>query len=400
MTAPLLDTPNAAAESPSSPDTGLAQAISVDRVLHEGARKLRLSVGADRIVMALVGGDSDTAAPRLAYHAGVAEAEADTESTFRRRWQEALAHPDTPVIVRRNQELEVGIVGHGSSLTCVASFVLDASEDPAAEAANVASAAEVVNQIAAALDRAEAVRRLVEKRRLDAAGEMAAGVAQELRNPLSGVSSAAQLLRFRVQEDPVVETNVGRILREVERLNALASALRDFGRIAPLRLATADPDQLWDDVLQEQRGLLESKAIVVRRAAAEPRGMMSIDAEQLRQAFAQVLANAIEAAPEGSDLALTASRTAAGAWRCRLHNDGPSLSDEHLTRAFDLFFSTKAGRSGLGLALSQRIVEAHGGTMALTNAPGGGVDVTLMLPPSPSPASPPSSHRDTPAVHG
>src|SRR5919108_5415379 len=86
--------------------------------------------------------------------------------------------------------------------------------------------------------------------RLEAIGEVAAGIAHELRSPLFGISSAAQLLRFRVRDDPVIEKNVGRILRDVERLNGMVASLLEFGRLAPLRLVPADPDVVFERALE------------------------------------------------------------------------------------------------------------------------------------------------------
>jgi signal transduction histidine kinase len=129
-------------------------------------------------------------------------------------------------------------------------------------------------------DRADEAR-TTRKGRLAAIGEASAGIAHELRNPLLGIASAAQLLRFRVKDDPVIEKNVGRILREVEHLNAVVSALLEYGRPAPLRMTVADPDDLWHKVLTAKRGLLESKALVVRHHAASPRRSRQLDEEQI-----------------------------------------------------------------------------------------------------------------------
>ena len=206
-------------------------------------------------------------------------------------------------------------------------------------------------------------------------------LAQQLRNPLFGISSAAQLLRFRVRDDPVIERNVGRILREVERLNAVVSSLMEYARPAPLQLAAVDPDHLWHTVLAGKRGLLESKALAIRHEPATPRASCDADAEQMMQVFVNVLTNAVDAAPEGSDLALSSWRLPAGAgWRCRLHNDGAPIAPDLLPRVFDLFFSTKAGGAGVGLALCRRIVEEHGGTIALESTADSGTAVTISLP--------------------
>lgn len=222
--------------------------------------------------------------------------------------------------------------------------------------------------------------RIAHRQRLEAIGEISAGIARELRNPLLGIASAAQLLRFRVRDDPVIERNVGRIIREVEHLNAVVSALLEYGRPAPLRVAEADPDAVWHDVLTAKRGLLESKALVMRHHAAHPRASCKIDREQITQVFVNVLANAVDAAPEGSDLTLASAVLPNRSWECRLHNDGIPISPDVLPRVFELFFSTKPASPGVGLALCERILDDHGGTIGIESTADHGTTVTITLP--------------------
>ncbi|HEY2065647.1 MAG TPA: ATP-binding protein [Gemmatimonadaceae bacterium] len=212
--------------------------------------------------------------------------------------------------------------------------------------------------------------------------QVLAGVAHELRTPLFGISSAAQLLRFRVKDDPVIEKNVGRILREVERLNNLATALLEYGRPRPMRLEPRDPDAVWDEVLENQRGLLESRALLLQRTRAEPAARCAIDAQQLSQALVNLLANAADAAPEGTDLTLRSTVLANGAWRCYLQNGGTAIPPDVLPRVFEIFFSTKPGGTGIGLPLCERIIEGHGGTIMLESDPELGTAATILLPPA------------------
>lgn len=222
--------------------------------------------------------------------------------------------------------------------------------------------------------------RSLHRERVKITQNVAAGIAHELRNPVFAIVSAAQLLRYRILDDPVIEKNLGRIMRETERLNALIEALLEFGRPAPISLAHADPDDVWTGVLASHRGVLESKALLVRQMPADPRATCNVDVEQLAEAFSNALANAVDAAPEGSDLTILSARTADGAWQAELHNDGPPIPAEVLSRAFDPLVTSKLGHAGIGLAIVHRIISEHGGTLALESTEGDGTTLTFTLP--------------------
>src|SRR4029453_4860042 len=96
------------------------------------------------------------------------------------------------------------------------------------------------------------------------AQDIAASLAHELRNPVFAIASAARLLRYRVVDDPVMEKNIGRILREAERLNGFVNALLEYGRPAPVRLTPAHPHDLWNHGLQAEPGPLRRQAATVR----------------------------------------------------------------------------------------------------------------------------------------
>ena len=359
-------------------DTGmaLARTISVDRVVHEVVQQLRRAMACDAVAVALA--DGETAALRLVHHSGFADDEASITARLTPGWTDAL-HVGQVVTNASGDAIEITapMMSDGGVLGAITLTSGPLAPHRVEESRRVL--ATIAAETAAAVERARLVERVGHKRRLEAIGEVSAGVAHELRNPLFGISSAAQLLRFRVRDDPVVEKNVGRILREVERLNSMVTSLLEYGRPSPIRLQTGDPDDVWDEVLENQRGLLESRAILLERTRAAHTAC-SIDPQQLAQVFINLLVNATDAAPEASDLTLTSSVLPTGMWRCRLQNGGAAIPPDVLSRVFEIFFSTKPGGTGIGLALCQRIVEEHGGTISLESAPECGTTATVLLP--------------------
>jgi signal transduction histidine kinase len=227
--------------------------------------------------------------------------------------------------------------------------------------------------------------RTLNRERVKISQNIAASIAHELRNPVFAIASAVQLLRYRNNDDPLIERNLGRVLRETERLNSIIAALLEYGRPDPVELIPGDPDAVWSDVLAEQRGLLESKALLIRHTPARERALCAIDRAQLAVAFGNALVNAVEAAPEGSDLVVQSSVERDGTWISALQNDGAPVESEILPHVFEPLVGTKHGHAGTGLAVAHRIFSDHGGAIFMENrAPRGdapaGVVVTFTLP--------------------
>ncbi|HYW32302.1 MAG TPA: ATP-binding protein [Gemmatimonas sp.] len=363
-------------------NTGIAlsEAISLDRVYEEVAIQLRRAIPSEGFVIALA--DDETAEFRITHRQGYPEADADTgrlERRLLRTWLDALAK-GAVVLDHTEAGLELtaplisaeGVLG--AITLCTESIE---SAQALEEAERVLSV--IAAQTAVAIERAWLVRRVEQKRRLEAIGEVAAGVAHELRNPLFGISSAAQLLGLRSRDDAVVVKNVGRILREVERLNRMVSELLEFGRPNAAHLVPGDPETVWDDIVEGERARLEEKGLSLHRTRADG-SRCRLDPEQMGQVFRNILLNACEAAPHGSELVLASLVTQAGGWRCRLTNSGPAIPPDVLPHVFEFFYSTKTGGSGIGLALCQRIVEEHSGSITIDSTPEQGTTLTVSMP--------------------
>jgi PAS domain S-box-containing protein len=357
----------------------LAEAIALDRVYEEVALQLRRAVPSTGFVIALA--DDETAQFRITHRQGYGtRSSQQLEHRLTRTWLDALA---TGHVVRTSDldslEITAPLVSAEGVLGAITLCAEPIESEQALEEAERVLAV-IAAQTAVAIERAWLVRRVEQKRRLEAIGEVAAGVAHELRNPLFGISSAAQLLRFRAGEDPIVDKNVGRILREVERLNKMVTSLLEFGRPNAVHLVPADPEVVWDDILEGERARLLAKHLTIRRFRPEQPVRSLLDPEQLGQVYRNILVNACDAAPEGSELILSSQVSPTGGWRCRLTNGGPAIPPEVLPHVFEFFYSTKAGGTGIGLALCQRIMDEHGGTITIDSQPELGTTLTLTLP--------------------
>ena len=241
------------------------------------------------------------------------------------------------------------------------------------------------------------VEQLVERERLRdrlaSLGEMAAGIAHELKNPLAGIEVMASLLRRQVQNAPAAQSLVADILSEAKLANSIVVEMLEFVR--PVRLQMEKID--ISDVVQQSITLAESK---VRRGDVEVRtdiesGLPTVEADshQLMQVFTNLLANAFEAL-EGKgnvlirafasaiepDPTLVGDQPPTPTIVVDVADDGPGLPIEARDKIFDPFFTTKPQGSGLGLAIVRKIVDAHDGRIDVHSEPHKGTRFRVTLP--------------------
>jgi signal transduction histidine kinase len=213
-------------------------------------------------------------------------------------------------------------------------------------------------------------------------GELSAAVAHGIRNPLAGIRLAAQLaLEGAAAGDPVRE-NLGDVLTEVEKLEARVRGVLDFARPFEPRLEPTDLRGVVASAVDTLAGLATARGVRVVFDRAAPIPPVLGDATHLGQVVQEIVTNAIEALPAGGSIAITGSAAGDGIPRARLEiaDDGPGVPRDIRERVFQLFMTTKPTGTGVGLAVARKIVERHGGTIALVDNVPRGTRFVIELP--------------------
>jgi two-component system sensor histidine kinase HydH len=218
-----------------------------------------------------------------------------------------------------------------------------------------------------------AERRFEEQRRLAVLGEMSSVIAHELRNPLASLKGHAQLLAERLPADGRERKKAERIVLEAQRLETLSGELLDFSRSGPIDRKDVDPAAL----LRAAADAVDASRIALSLEDAPHR--FPLDAERVRQALTNLLLNAVQASPEGAPA--TARVVTEGDLLVFTVSDrGPGIPSGDVERIFEPFYTTRPTGTGLGLAVAQRIVQMHGGTLTAANDPGGGASFRMAIP--------------------
>ena len=248
----------------------------------------------------------------------------------------------------------------------------------------------------------EALRR---RERLALVGELLAGVAHEVRNPLAGISSSAQVLLGRFEPRDERTRFVRAILDEVNRLDRLITRLLQFVRPGQPRLTRGSLEPLLRRVLEMNEGFLAESRVETQVTISRQLPEVWFDADLLYQVLLNLVTNAVQAMPSGGRLGVTVRtvrrtvppdgpgrrRADAGrsrgrkspvlpAVQVRITDTGSGIPKELLPRLFDPFFTTKPSGTGLGLSICQSILQEHGGRIQIASRRGHGTTVLVELP--------------------
>jgi two-component system, NtrC family, sensor histidine kinase HydH len=243
--------------------------------------------------------------------------------------------------------------------------------------------------VAIVLENSRQHLRLEERARLAALGQMAAGLAHEVRNPLGAIKGAAQLLAGQSPGEAASDEFVHIILDEVERLDRVVGSVLDYARTGAGHAGLVSLNAVVERTLTLLRSS-RAHSSVLDLDLAETDIIVRVDAEQLKQVIINLVNNAIQAM-EGAGRVLVATRVRLVGTRqqaeIRVIDVGPGISDQVQRSLFVPFFTTKATGTGLGLAISERIVQAMSGRIEVSSRSGAGATFTVLLPAADEPNS-------------
>jgi two-component system NtrC family sensor kinase len=225
--------------------------------------------------------------------------------------------------------------------------------------------------------------RIQESERLAVIGQLSAGVAHELNNPLQGIVAYSHLLLEQTPVDDRRRDELVKIVAQADRCTAIIRALLDFSRPKELERRSGDLNSVITGSLALVRGqaMFQNIEVVEKMDRGIPRVM--VDSSQMEQVFVNLLINAAEAMPEGGRLTVsTRVDIVGGAVVAEFSDTGHGIEPDDLERVFDPFFSTKdvMHGTGLGLAISHGIVRDHGGTITVASDAGEGTTFAVRLP--------------------
>jgi two-component system sensor histidine kinase PilS (NtrC family) len=215
--------------------------------------------------------------------------------------------------------------------------------------------------------------------RLAAVGELSAGIAHELRNPLASISGSIEMLYHELALEGENKRLMELIMRESDRLDRIISDFLEFARLRTPRRVPSRLARCIDDVVTlVKQNAEKSEGIEIRTTFEASLPDVWMDDEQMRQVFMNLAVNACEAMENRGTLDIVVERAGEQRVRIAFKDSGPGIDPDGLERMFEPFFTTKDGGTGLGLAMANKIVGAHGGSIEFRNAERGAVFMIVL----------------------
>ncbi len=224
--------------------------------------------------------------------------------------------------------------------------------------------------------------------RLAYVGTLAAGLAHEIRNPLSAMKLNLQMLESGLPDgggDGEARDLLKETQAEVDRLGGLVTEFLSYARPGRLELKPADLNEIAEETVNFLKADAEQRRVRTELDLRPDLPIVDLDSKQIRQAILNVVRNAVAAVEGngGGTVRVASAVNSTGEVRLTVEDDGPGIPPDRLPHIFQVFYSSKPGGTGLGLPIAQRVVEGHGGRIEVESAPGSGTRFTLTFPVSP-----------------
>jgi signal transduction histidine kinase len=226
----------------------------------------------------------------------------------------------------------------------------------------------------------EQERALLRAEQLAAVGQLAAGVAHEVRNPLTGVKLLIQAAARAVNPAALSPDRLTLLLQEIDRIERTVQGLVDSARTPPPDRHPEDFLELVTEAAAIAQGRAETRVVTVQVASSARSYSASVDRDQMLSLLTNLLFNAIDASPSGSEVEVRIACGSDGTLTVDVTDSGPGIDPALESRLFLPFATTKPQGTGLGLSIARRVASDHGGTLTARNRPGGGACFSLVLP--------------------
>jgi signal transduction histidine kinase len=240
---------------------------------------------------------------------------------------------------------------------------------------------EMVEQLRAGREEVERLHRtqMTRAEHLATLGELAAGLAHEIRNPLAGIAGVVEMIGRDLPEDSANREILQEVQGEVRHIQKLLSELLQYARPRPPQILSTDLNATAEHAIAIARQQILSQPIEMEFAPDKALPPVEHDPAQIQQVIVNLLLNAIQAI-EGAGRVRVALSTQDGCAVVRVSDTGRGISPTHLPNIFRPFFTTKGQGTGLGLSLARRIVEEHSGRIEVSSTPGQGTEFVIWLP--------------------
>lgn len=223
---------------------------------------------------------------------------------------------------------------------------------------------------------------LLRSEKLASLGELVAGIAHEINNPLTGILMFASIIRSDERLDPAFRSDVDTIISETKRCARIVRGLLDFSRERKPQMKLSDINAIMDTTLTLVKNQSSFHDIQIIKEYSQELPQIFIDPNLVEQVFVNMVLNASHAMPNGGDLRIRSGTTDDGTYACvEISDTGCGIPEDHLKKIFDPFFTTKENKgTGLGLSVSFGIIESHGGHIGVNSVVGQGTTFSIFIP--------------------